>query len=108
MSMQIVRELAPTSTLDAFAEENGLVMVVTERRMDRWQRANRLPQFTACFRGVEVRAGGLLLGAYGEGESEHDAILDYARRIANETIVVDAMKPTRREIRAPRFYELSS
>jgi hypothetical protein len=101
--MRIRRELVERSTIDAFAEEHDLEMVITERRMDRWQRDHRLLPFMAQFRGVEVSDGSILRGTYGQGRSEAEAIADYARQISGERVVVDAMKETRRMLLVPRL-----
>lgn len=52
--MEIVRNTVPTMTLEQFAERHGLTMVITERRMDRWQRERGLPRFIAFFGTVSV------------------------------------------------------
>lgn len=102
--MKVRRELAPVSTLEAFADAHGLELVITERRMDRWQRENRLKRFLARFDHVEVSDGSMLIGTYGEGDTEDEAIRGYADLISSEKLVVDAWKATRREIQAPRLF----
>ena len=98
--MRIRRELVPESSVEAFAGENWLEMVVTERKMDAWQRRRGLKRFIARFADAEVSEGGLLRGEYGTGDTEQEAILDYARRISCERLIVGA---ARREIEVPRL-----
>lgn len=105
--MLITRELAKTGTLEQFADEHGLELVIRERQMDSWQQAHGLKRYIADFRGAEVAlGGGMLRGAYGEGDTEAAAIAAYARQISNESLVIDAWKPTRRELRVPRLEDV--
>lgn len=103
MQINVIR--VAETTIEEFADRHGLVMEVSERRMDRWQRSHRLERFTATFKGVEVADAGMLLSVYGSGDTEIDAIRNYAERISSERLVVDAMKSTRREIAVPRLVE---
>lgn len=103
--MQVVVHRVPESTLDEFAQKHGLVIVVTERRMDRWQREHGLCRYVAMFQGAEVASGGLLRGEYGEGNTEEEAIRNYAEVISHERLIVGAFTDARREIDVPRLRE---
>jgi hypothetical protein len=101
--VKINRTPYPEATVDAFADEHHLVMDVTERAMDPWQASRGLGRYVAHFRHAEVKDGALLVGAYGEGDTESLAIADYARRISHAVLVVDAWSADRREIKVPRL-----
>lgn len=101
--MKIEREVYPQSTLEAFADEHGLVMQITERGMDQWQRTHGLPRYVAHFKSAEVKDGAMLSATYGEGNTEEAAMDDYARLISCERLVINAWQPARREIRVPRL-----
>ena len=97
--MKIERDLYPRMSLEEFANTHGLTLKITERVMDEWQRRNGIERFTAQFDGVEVGRDGILSGVYGNGNTESEAIADYVRKISRKPrLVVDAMKPTRRDI----------
>ena len=101
--MRIERKPYPEMTLEAFADQHGLVMVIEERAMDSWQHGRRLERYMARFKGVEIGRDGILSGAYGNGHSEAEAIEDYRKQISLQLLIQDAWKDTRREIRAPRL-----
>lgn len=95
--MKIERELIKNPTIEEFAEANDLTMVITERVGDIHPDA----RFVARFRGAETKDGVMLLGVAGNGKTELIAINEYARRISNQLLVINAMSPTRREIPVP-------
>jgi hypothetical protein len=102
--MKTVREFVPESTLEEFADRHGLVMRVVERSAETiayWR--GDCFRFYANFDGAEVGEGSILASASGNGNTEADAIRDYGVRISEKLLIVDAMKPTRREIRVPRI-----
>lgn len=96
--MKIIRELVPEMTLEQFADQHGLVMKVTERRYA------DLPKYYAYFEHAEIRDGGMLIGTYGNGHTEDEAIKAYGRQISLKTLVIHAMnRMNRREIEVPRI-----
>jgi len=99
--MRIVSELVSESTIGAFADAHNLVMKVTERSVESRQRG--IPRYYAQFEHCDVGGDGMLRGEYGNGETPEQAIADYAPRISEKTLIIDAMRPTRREIKAPRL-----
>lgn len=90
--MEIIRELQPRQSLEAFADEHGLKMRVVERFQG---------NFYAHFDDAEVKDDGVLIGLYGNGKDEIDAISDYANAVSEKTLVIGARTPERREIRVP-------
>jgi hypothetical protein len=87
--MNIVREFIPEMTVAEFAELHGLTMVITERRMDRWQRERGIERYIARFKKADIKRECILEGAYGNGNTEAEAIADYARKISGERLVAD-------------------
>jgi hypothetical protein len=101
--MEIKRELYPSSSLEAFADKHGLVLCVTERALDRWQRERKIERFLAYFERAEVKECGVLRSAYGNGATENEAIADYVDQISGEVLVINAYSAGRVEIRVPRL-----
>jgi len=96
--MKIVRKTLDKISLEEFADKHGLTMIITERNDP------SLPRFYAAFEGVEVVTGdGMLRAAYGNGQTEDEAIADYKHKISGEQITIDADTPKRQEIIAPWF-----
>lgn len=87
-----------TITLQDFAKQHGLVMEVARHDLKR-------QPFQAAFKNVEILSDIFLEGAYGYGTSENAAINDYAARISEKHLVVNAHNGTRVDIRAPLFLE---
>jgi hypothetical protein len=97
--MEIRYEKVPdyTRTLEQFADEHGLVMLISER-------APTFPphlRYTAKFESCEVKDGCMLTSLYGEGSSPKFAMEAYARNISRRLLVHKATSPERREIRVP-------
>lgn len=96
--MKIERYLVNTKTIEEFAEENDLTMVITERDMPM-----ELGRYYAAFKNAEVKDGVLLRSEYGDGDSERAAIERYAATISGRTLVLNAYTDDRRTIRVPRL-----
>lgn len=87
-------------TIQAFAEQHGLEMVVTERPL--WAQREGVSRYYAVFDGAETRAGRCMLaGTHGDGATPEEAIAAYADAISGQLLVVDAYTPERREIPVP-------
>ena len=84
-------------TIEEFADELGLKMVVRERSVNR-DAPNR---YFAYFPSVEIKNGGMLVGVCGNGPTPEEAIDGYAKKISGKLLVIDAMSETRREVYAP-------
>lgn len=91
--MKIERNYLPDPIgIEEFAERHDLTMQVV-------QRANG--SFCASFKGSEQKGNRVLIGTSGNGETEGDAIRDYARQISGKTLVFDAGTDRRLEIDVP-------
>lgn len=101
--MQIIveRHQSSTITLEQFGDLHGLVMRITERgpQMDKSMR------WYARFDNAEVKEGAILKGTFGNGHDPDTAMRDYVPQISGKILVIDAMMPTRREIKVPILKE---
>jgi hypothetical protein len=90
-------------SLQEFADKHGLELVVDERSMP----CSPASRYHASFAGTEIKEGPFLSGAYGDGHTPNEAIQNYAMKLRGKTLVVDAYKPTRCEIKVPNelYYE---
>ena len=106
--MNIRREYIKESTLEDFADSHGIVLVVTERTMDEWQRKMQIKRFTARFEHSEIMDGQFLVSTYGNGDTEEAAIRDYAGHISQKRLVLNAGSASSRvEIEVPRLVPLA-
>ncbi len=98
--MEIQRIQLRRQTVDGFAKEHTLIMEVHERYADASP-----TRFYAHFKSAEILEGGLegglLRSAFGNGANEEAAIEAYAAEISGQILVIDAGRPTRREISVP-------
>jgi hypothetical protein len=94
--MEIRRQHFTSSTIEDFAKANGLTMVVKERSPK-----SEHPRYCAQFEDVEIKDGVMLTSAYGNGETEEEAIEAYSKDISGETIVLKAYKKGRLELVVP-------
>ena len=97
--MNTTVEEIPTMSIEEFAEREGLVMEIRERRVPIGSPA----RFYASFKSVEVKDGACLRVSCGNGATHAEAIQNYAREIELKPLVFDAMLETRRDFYAPRF-----
>jgi hypothetical protein len=98
--MKIERQVIPEMTIQEFADKHELTMRVNERPKP----IGSPDRFYASFVGAEIMDGGCLVGMFGDGATEEDAITAYARRIELRTLVIDAMGSSRRAIPVPRLW----
>ena len=90
-----IEKLETKEILD-FEKEIGVELVVRERTY------TTLLKFYVSFEHSDIKAGIMLVGVYGEGDTITSALIDYCRRISNKTLVLYATKPMyRREIEVP-------
>lgn len=93
--MRIKRILQPPMAIEDFADEHDLTMAVTER-------SNlNLPRFYAAFEHTEIVNRSVLIGEYGNGNTEEEAIRDYASKISKKRIAINAYRDSRRELTVP-------
>lgn len=97
--MKIERHFIAEMSIYKFGALNGLTMEVHERDVEKDSPA----RFYAHFKHAEVKDGSILCGTFGDGKTEREAILDYAKAISLKLLVVDAGTDERREIRVPRL-----
>lgn len=95
--MKIERVLQPRSSIEQFADQHGLVMEIRERPLD----CMRLGRFIASFKDCEEKGDGVLISAYGNGNTEEEAISDYARRISGKTLALHSTSISRKDVRVP-------
>ena len=94
--MRIKEFMLKRSTLEEFAEREGLEMEIHER-----SHKDGPSRFYAHFRRAEVIEGGFLAGVYGNGPSQDEAMTEYIDKISGQVLVVNAGCTTRREIVVP-------
>jgi len=97
--MKIKEELIPEISIEEFANQYNLTMVIGERTVSK-DASNR---YYAHFENAEIKESHLLSFSYGNGRTKEEAIKDYSRQISLKLIVLDAYKDTRKEIQVPRL-----
>ena len=99
--MEFNIERIPKMTIEEFADKHDLTMTVRERPT-----ASTVDnRFYASFDSVELKGDGVLVSSFGNGATPEEAINNYATEIHLQVLVVDAMKPSRREIAKTRIKE---
>ncbi len=79
-----------------FAELYDLTLEVHERNKE-----SGLPKYYVHFKRAEIKDGCILIGAFGSGETEKEAIKDYIQRISNNILVINAYSKDRQNIVVP-------
>lgn len=59
------------------------------------------PPFYASFEYVDVKDDGILSSVFGEGATEHEAVVNYANKIQGQPLVYNAYGDARTEFVAP-------
>ena len=95
--MRIEREMQPRTTIEQFADLHDLTMLIRERPKDLWRHG----RFWASFEDCEEKGDGTLIGTYGNGDSEAEAIADYGEKISGKTLVIGAYTTDRKELLVP-------
>lgn len=98
--MKIVLHEIEKVAIEDFADKHDLAMEVHERDHS----IGDSMRYYAKFSNAETKHGSVLAGVFGNGPTIDDAIEDYAMVISGKLFVIDAMKPTRREIQVPWLY----
>ncbi|TXH46483.1 MAG: hypothetical protein E6Q97_29520 [Desulfurellales bacterium] len=80
--MQIIRQTLERMTIESFADQHGLKMLVKEAFLGGHAR------FLACFAG-EVQILSCPPEHAGQGDTEEEAIQDYAEQISGKILVID-------------------
>jgi len=100
--MKIKMNRPPRASLEAFAKEHDLTMVIGERvPKDMGARWTEDSRYYAQFEDCEVKKGVCLLSEYGNGGTPEEAMANYAQEISGALLVLNAFGPNRREIQAP-------
>jgi hypothetical protein len=100
--MQIEMHERERSTLEEFAEKYNLVMEIHERTpRDMGKLWHEGLRYYAHFKNCEMKNDSILIGEFGNGATACEAITDYAQRISESVLVINAMGNTRQEIRVP-------
>ena len=94
----------PESTIEKFAEELDLEMVIKERR----EPVGSPMCYYASFSYAEEQNNGFLISNYGNGATPEDAVNDYAKQIEMKTLVIHDYTDARREIKVPRLIHAAS
>lgn len=94
--LTIERYPVKRQTLAEFANEYGLTLRVYERPP-----GTSLPRFYASFPNVERKDNSILRSEFGDGTTEEEAIAAYATRLSGQLLVIDAYRPSRKDIVAP-------
>lgn len=98
--MKIERHEIETTKIEAFADKHGLVMEIHERKKE----VGDPSRYYAHFISAEAREGTCcLIGLFGNGATPEEAVKNYACEISLRTLIIDAMRETRREIEVPRL-----
>lgn len=99
--MEILRKLISVMTIEEFADKHNLIMEVRERNVPE----NDPSRFYAQFKNSELTHGRcFLIGAYGNGATEEEAINNYIKEISQKTMVFNATDAAKRkEILVPRL-----
>lgn len=101
--MEIVRNLTEEMTLEEFADKHGLRMEVNERGHERGSPSNFYAHFEDF--ALQSECGYFLIGTYGNGATEEEAIANFAKEITRRVIVIDSHGESRREICVPRLID---
>lgn len=102
MSSWIRYETLPRMTLEEFAKVHGLTLTVKE--MDSSLVHEGRARWIARFDNSETKrysGDPMLSSEYGDGHSELAAIMDYCSKISRKVLVLNAMRPDRKEIPVP-------
>lgn len=105
--MKIETNLIPEMTIEAFADQHGLTMQVTDRGANYLkfceEYGGESHRYLANFKNCEVSDRGCLVSSYGNGHTAAEAISAYAKKISEQHLVFDAFTNNRQEFKAPRF-----
>lgn len=96
--MQIKMYPVAHMTLQEFAEKHDLVMEINERDPNEYP---NLPRYYASFEYCEVKGNGVLISAFGNGETIEDAMEDYTKQISGKILVFFPTGKGRFELQAP-------
>jgi hypothetical protein len=97
--MRILYKTIPENTIDKFADQYDLEMVIHERDRE----AGSPDRYYAHFHDAEVTDGAFLTRVFGNGATPEEAIAHYAKSISLKLLVIGAYTKDRRDIKVPRL-----
>ena len=101
--MKIKIDKVKEYTIEEFAEQHDLTMVVKERSGIYFKSEDPTTRFYAYLDHTEEKNGAFFCSNSGNGQTPEDAIANYAKTLSFKTLVVNAMCEDRREITVPRI-----
>lgn len=81
-----------------FEKEIGVELIVDERK-----KPSKGCRFYARFEKSEIKEGDCLRGAFGNGDTINEALMDYCKEISNGLLVLNSYTCNRREIQVPKL-----
>lgn len=99
----ITKKESKLMSLESFADQHNLTMVIRERDPHRVN----LKRYYACFEYTEAKGDGVLISLCGDGDTEREAMVNYAKQIAGTTLVIHAYTDERKEIKVPETLTIS-
>lgn len=97
--MKTIRRTIPAMTIEQFADQHDLTLQIVERKLD----VGNPMRYYACFERAEIKESIFLVGCFGNGVTEQQAIDNYAREIEMRTLVINSTGNDRRQIEVPRL-----
>jgi hypothetical protein len=102
MKINVVEHFSLKSqSLSDFADLHGLSLDMNER--DPVLRRT-LPRWRCSFRNLEIKDGSLLIGTFGDGDTQEEAIEDYCNRISGKIGVLNAFRSNRTTVNIPTLH----
>lgn len=92
--MKIERHTLETMSIEEFAEKHDLTMEIRERK-------SVIKPFCANFKGARLMYSNRVIGDFGEGITEQEAISNYANLISNGKLVFNLFLGKVPEIQVP-------
>jgi hypothetical protein len=86
--------------IQTFAEAHGLEIEI-KLRPKKYRSSERARYYASIPSAEMLGAGGVLVSKFGNGATEEEAVAAYGEAISEEVLVIDAMRPGRREIKVP-------
>ena len=94
--MKIEESRLDRDTIEDFADKNNLVMEVCERSQE-----NGPNRFYALFKNSNIKVGITLHLIFGNGHTSNEAMADYADKISNKLLIINANTIEQLEIVVP-------
>jgi len=103
--MKIIKKEVERMTIEEFADRHELEMEVIERSPKNVKEMG-IERYCAHFNGFpDINKGNFLYSEFGNGNTEKEAIKDYAKKISEQTLVFTVIGTSRKEIEVPVLVE---